>query len=763
MLSDEVSLSNRVKLKLLDLTYQKMTSALVSTLLILGLVFPIIAYTSGWSVLFPWIAAFMLILSVRAVSLIHYHTVKKTCETVAYASEIYFAGVALTGLMWASMIIWLSPELDINGGILLFVVVLGMASGAIPTMGYQLQAVRIFILLLTLSLIYTTFSMSVPNAYGVSLTFLVYALFLFRTASTFHDNVKEMLVLQEEAVDREREIQSQKESAQQANNAKSEFLSRVSHELRTPLNAVTGFTELLQLDKVDTLTEKQLLRTNKIKSASEHLLHLVDDILNLSRIETGDLKIKIEPLNSRILVKNVLSLVNSKMQKMAITSQVEISEEANWVMADAVRLKQILFNLIDNAIKYNKKGGSLSIVIAMSDYSHVRVSIIDTGLGLSPENQQKLFVPFSRLDAANSEIEGTGIGLSYSKQLVELMHGEIGVDSEQGRGSCFWFELPVANARIIREKITPAEGSAVDSIIQHSANHSLPDKNILLVEDNEVNQEVAVDLLEHFGYSVDVVDNGADAIDARSAREYALIFMDCEMPIMDGLEATKNIRKHEAEHHKTRAPIIALTAHAISGARENCLDAGMDDFLSKPYSFSDIQSIIAKWSLFKEQQNYPDSEIIDSHIDNHETLPVTEASPLTQPNAQLIDQTVINRLKQVNKKASTQNKKGETKASLLSRVADIYLYQTPDLINKMEQASIDTNYDIVADIAHTLKSSSAAIGAVDLSDLCCELEISVKQDYSSESEIKQKIKEIGNHFQQVEKEVSIILSGENKS
>ena len=764
--SNEVNLSNRIKLKLLDLTYQKMTSALTSTLLVLSVLFPIIAYTSGWSVLLPWIAAFTLLLSSRAISLVHYNKNKKHSSSFAYATKAYFWGVALTGLLWASMVIWLLPALDLNGSILLCIVVSGMASGAIPSMGYQLQAIRAFILLLTTSLIYTAFAMSVPNAYGISLSLFVYALFLFRTANSFHDSVKEMLVLQEEAIDREHEIQSQKESAQQANNAKSEFLSRVSHELRTPLNAVTCFTDLLQLDTVDVLTEKQLLRTNKIKSASEHLLNLVDDILNLSRIETGDLKIKIEAVNSRMLVNNILSLVHSKMQTMALSSQIEISEEANWVMADAVRLKQVLFNLIDNAIKYNQKGGSISVVIAMTDYSHVRIAIIDTGLGLSKENQEKLFVPFSRLDATSSGIEGTGIGLSYSKQLVELMHGKIGVDSKQGQGSCFWFELPVADARTVRDKVATPDDT--DSFVQMPAHHSLPDKKVLLAEDNKVNQEVAVDILEHLGYTVDIVNNGVAAIDACSSREYALIFMDCEMPIMDGLEATKNIRQQETEHHKTRIPIVALTAHAISGAREDCLNAGMDDFLSKPYSLSDIQLILSKWSLFREQKN---NSADDDTRNNNASPPFTETSQFTQsaqPSAQLsnqaiIDQAVINRLRQTNKKSLAQGKKGEKKASLLNRVADIYLYQTPDLINKMEQANIDTEYTIVADIAHTLKSSSAAIGALGLSDLCCELEASVKQNHSSETEIKQKINDIRDYFQKVEKEINIILSLENET
>jgi len=339
------------------------------------------------------------------------------------------------------------------------------------------------------------------------------------------------------------------------------------------------------------------------------------------------------------------------------------------------------------------------------------------------------------------------------------MHGKIGVDSKKGQGSCFWFELPAADARVVRDTVTIADHSDVDSFTQTPMNHSAQDKRILLVEDNEVNQEVAVDILEHLGYRVDVASNGMTAIKACSDNAYALVFMDCEMPIMDGLEATENIRRQEIEHHKARVPIIALTAHAISGARENCFSAGMDDFLSKPYSFSDIQAILVKWSLFKEQIPPPEMETND----NHKALSDgtgNQSTPSNLASAQIINQDVINRLRQANKKKVAKNKKGEVKASLLSRVAGIYLYQTPDLINKMDQASIDTDYNIVADIAHTLKSSSAAMGAISLSDLCCELEILVKQDHSSETEIKQKIKEIRSHFLKVEQEINIILSGE---
>ena len=230
-------------------------------------------------------------------------------------------------------------------------------------------------------------------------------------------------------------------------------------------------------------------------------------------------------------------------------------------MADGKRLKQIIVNLLDNAVKYNKQGGQVSIILDVDDNDVVRLSIIDTGYGIDESSTDKLFKPFSRLGADGLGIDGTGIGLSLSKQFIELMHGRIGVECRLGKGCCFWIELPYV------EHTAGIESKEVEEQNVVILNTGKPRK-ILLVEDNLVNCEVAVDMLEELGINTDVVHDGKQAVEAVKANQYALILMDCEMPVMDGFSATKQIRNDEKLLQQKPTPIIALTAHAITGARD---------------------------------------------------------------------------------------------------------------------------------------------------------------------------------------------------
>ena len=751
-----------IKHRLIELAYQNMPVALVSTAIVVSLMFGFLFYSAPPEMLLPWAAGFVAVLAMRMFSLLWFNRAKQaqrgdSRRLYSVARWLYFTGVVLTGCMWSAMVIWLMPELDVNGSILLFVIVLGMSSGAIPSMGYQKLAIMVFITQLIGSLMWMTYALSVPNMLGVLITFVVYLVFLFRTAASFHESVKKMLVLQQQAIFHEKEILRQREVAQQANNAKTEFLSRVSHELRTPLNAVIGFTDLMQHDNVEPLTKKQRERTGRIRQASEHLLKLVNDVLDLSRIETGDLQMEICSVACAVQIKHVLQLVESAMKRRNITLQLELDESAPPVKADVVRLRQVLLNLFDNAIKYNRAGGRITVRYQQVQDTYCRVSVEDTGNGLSAEEIKKLFLPFSRPAASYSRVEGTGIGLSYSKQLVEWMQGRMGVDSQQPQGSCFWFELPIARkedglpAVVTVEKATslqlvtaldgdlqselPSEAMSHVSHTRYLQSNELA-KRVLLVEDNHVNQEVAVDMISQLGFAVDVANNGVEAVDAFHRFDYTIILMDCEMPIMDGLMATRKIRQIERMQERKRVPIVALTAHAISGAREKCLASGMDDFLSKPFSYQEITAIVEKWTdmpvgaLLQESRASDTPQLTDSMVVDAE---------------EVIDMGVIERLQR-----SQQGKQvSAAKASLLSRVIGLYLQQTPAYLQQMQQAMQANELERLADVAHSVKSSSAAIGAMSLSELCRLIESEIKQGTAQVTEIKQKVSEIHHIYQRV--------------
>ncbi len=743
-------IASRVEQRLTELAYEKMPGALISTLIILVLMFTIIAYRSGWEILLPWIIVFLGVLSLRTATLLLFYRARKQQRVIRSAALLYCIGTMLTGCTWGGMIIWLLPDLDLNGSILLFVIVLGMASGAIPSMGYKKTAIIGFITLLVMSLIYVAIDMHIPNLFGVILTFLVYMVFLFRTAISFYDSVRDMLVLQEEAIDNEREILIQREFAQQANNAKSEFLSRVSHELRTPLNAVIGFTDLLQHDSKERLTEKQYARTDKIKQASEHLLDLVNDILDLSRIETGNLEISLQPVECKQQVKHVLALVESEIINRQIRVRIDIEDGMPMLLADAVRLKQVLFNLIDNAIKYNRRGGSVTIVQTRLDGERSRVSIIDTGYGLSEADRKKLFLPFSRPGTMQHVVEGTGIGLNYSKKLIELMDGEIGVDSRPGQGSSFWFELPVVEAAApvpARQETGPSPATPVSvEKPPAEADDTRRPGRLLLVEDNAVNQEVAMDMLAQMGFRVDVANNGAEAIDAYCRNHYDLILMDCEMPVMGGVKATQAIREIERRESRKSVPVVALTAHAISGAREKCLESGMNDFLSKPFGYQAILSIVEKWTHCRAVSQAP--PVADTGGE--------AATGHGEAGNGVLDRKVIERMRR-----SQQNRPQQTgKASLLSRVTQLYLQQMPALLGQMREALETGELTVIGDIAHSVKSSSAAIGALALADLARKIESSIREETPDMTEIKHRVSEIHHIYQQVADELQQILIDE---
>ncbi len=387
-----------------------------------------------------------------------------------------------------------------------------------------------------------------------------------------------------ERIKMERELISAKVSAERNAHAKDVFLANMSHEIRTPMNAITGFANLLKETK---LNAEQKEFVSNINTAAENLLGIINDILDLSKIESGHLVIESVPFNLHNIIKNIKSVLTYKAIGKNLELDYFIPEGIpQTVLGDPTRLNQILLNLTNNAIKFTEKG-SVKIVLDLQrenqDEYHILFKVIDTGVGIP---QDKLTIIFDRFAQANSDTTrkfgGTGLGLSISKLLIELQNGNIFVESEEGVGSTFYFNLLFKK---VNEAIIPKQETYLLPID--------PNKKVrvLLAEDNQLNQKLALKVLERFGFFPELAENGKAAVLKVQANEYDVILMDLQMPEMDGYQATQFIRNKL--HNNT--PIIALTAHSLIGEKEKCLAVGMNDYITKPFSPKELFNKIASF------------------------------------------------------------------------------------------------------------------------------------------------------------------------
>ncbi len=369
--------------------------------------------------------------------------------------------------------------------------------------------------------------------------------------------------------------------AEMTAQGKSDFLAMMSHEMRTPLNGIIGMTGLLESKHLD---ERQLECVEVIRRSGETLLAIIDDVLDFSKIEAGRLTLEKADFDAARATLDAMQIVEHSAVDKSLTLSIYLDPTLpTRVSGDLIRLRQVLLNLLSNAIKFTARGEiavRVELRAANRDGYEVYFSVKDQGIGISDEQRSRLFQPFSQAEASTARMfGGTGLGLAISKRLVGLMGGTIGVESRPGEGSLFWFTIRVG-ASVSLPPHTPAPMKAADPTGAH----------LLLVEDNPINQKVALLMLHKLGYQVDVANNGFEALHAVGSAHYDLILMDCVMPEMDGFEATRRLRSGGG--HGAEVPIIAMTANAFADDRKACLAAGMNDFLSKPVRQAELASVL---------------------------------------------------------------------------------------------------------------------------------------------------------------------------